>query len=42
MSIVVINIDEQGGNHGENLVATSVMVGRICPHGGDGVKVLKI
>ena len=29
----------QGRNHGENLVATSAMVGRICPHGGDRVKV---
>jgi hypothetical protein len=29
----------QGHNHGENLVATSTMVGRICPHGGDRVKV---
>ena len=30
---------DQGGNHRENLVATSAMVGRICPHGGDRVKV---
>ena len=30
----------QGRNHGENLVATSAMVGRICPPpGGDRVKV---
>ena len=29
----------QGRNHGENLVATSAMVGRIFPHGGDRVKV---
>ena len=29
----------QGGNHRENLDATSVMVGRIFPPGGDRVKV---
>ena len=31
----------QGRNHGETLVATSAMVGRICPPptGGDRVKV---
>ena len=30
----------QGCNHGENLVATSAMVGRICPPpGGNRVKV---
>ena len=31
----------QGRNHRENLVATSAMVGRICPHGGDRVKVFE-
>ena len=28
----------QGHNHRENLDATSAMVGRICPPGGDRVK----
>ena len=33
----------KGRNHGENLVATSGMVGRICPPpGGDRVKVSQI
>ena len=29
----------QGRNHGKNLAVTSAMVGRICPPGGDRVKV---
>ena len=29
----------QGRNHGETLVPTSAMVGRICPPSGDRVKV---
>ena len=33
------SVPHQGRNHGENLVATSAMVGRICFPGEDRVKV---
>ena len=38
-SFVCMPEHTKGRNHRENLVATSAMVGRICPPGEDRVKV---
>ena len=37
----LVSLFSMGRNHRQNLDATSAMVGRICPPGGDRVKVSK-